>query len=85
MLHKTESIQIKWLFRKERALTLDCNHFSLLRHFNYIGGQKNLLFLDLLMTFENTEKEFLLVFLSSRPLSFCPLSASSKTLIILAN
>lgn len=40
MLHNSESIQIKWLFRMERAisLTLDFNHLSLLRHFSVIIG-----------------------------------------------
>lgn len=40
MLHNSESIQIKWLFRMERAisLTLDFNYLSLPRHFNDIVG-----------------------------------------------
>lgn len=40
MLRNSESIQIKLLFKKERAisLTLDFNHLSLLRHFNDVIG-----------------------------------------------
>lgn len=40
MLQSSKSIQIKWLFRIERSisLTLDFNHLSLLRHFNDIVG-----------------------------------------------
>lgn len=40
MLHNSESIQIKWWFRMERAisLTLDFNHLSHPRRFNDIAG-----------------------------------------------
>lgn len=88
MLHNAESIQIKWLFRMERAisLTLDSLHLSVLKHLMILLGDlrenKHLLLLDLLMIFLkiHESKLFLYFFL---PVSFHSVhfSASQKRIM----